>query len=81
MTEDFSKYNAEGTPLREAQKASIDILVEFDRVCKKNNLTYWLDFGTLLGAVRQTLRECQLTLSGPHVEVCLLHCILKSLQS
>ena len=52
MTEDFSKYNAEGTPLREAQKASIDILVEFDRVCKKNNLTYWLDFGTLLGAVR-----------------------------
>lgn len=52
MTEDLSKYNAEGTPLREAQKASLDILIEFDRVCKKNNLTYWIDFGTLLGAVR-----------------------------
>ena len=52
MMEDYSKYNAEGTPLREAQKASIDILIEFDRVCRKNNLTYWLDFGTLLGAVR-----------------------------
>lgn len=52
MMEDLSKYNAEGTPLREAQKASLDILIEFDRVCKKNNLTYWIDFGTLLGAVR-----------------------------
>ena len=52
MTEDLSKYNAEGTPLREAQKASLDILIEFDRVCSKNGLSYWIDFGTLLGAVR-----------------------------
>lgn len=25
---------------------------EFDRVCRKNDLKYWLDFGTLLGGVR-----------------------------
>lgn len=50
--EDFSQYNGPGTSLRKAQEASFDILVEFDRVCKKNNLTYWIDFGSLLGAVR-----------------------------
>lgn len=30
----------------------LDLLVEFDRVCKKNNLLYSLDSGTLLGAIR-----------------------------
>lgn len=30
----------------------LDLLIEFDRVCKKNNLRYFLIFGTLLGAVR-----------------------------
>ena len=52
MEQDFSKYNGEGTALREAQKKMLSILLEFDRVCRKNGLTYWLDFGTLLGAVR-----------------------------
>lgn len=50
--EDFSIYNGSGTALRDAQETMMKILVEFDRVCKKNGLTYWLDFGTLLGAVR-----------------------------
>lgn len=50
--EDYSIYNGDGTALRKAQNISFDILIEFDRVCKKNNLTYWIDFGTLLGAVR-----------------------------
>lgn len=50
--EDFSTINGEGTPFREAQKQSLDILVEFDRVCRANNLRYWLAYGTLLGAVR-----------------------------
>lgn len=52
MEEDFSKYNGEGTALRAAQMKMLDILLEFDRVCRKNGLTYWIDFGTLLGAVR-----------------------------
>lgn len=31
---------------------SLDLLLEFDEVCKKHNLRYYLGFGTLLGAVR-----------------------------
>lgn len=38
--------------IKEAQGIMLDILIEFDRVCKENNLTYFLDWGTLLGAVR-----------------------------
>ena len=50
--EDYSEYNGPETPLRKAQLASVDVLNEFDRVCRENGLVYWLDFGTLLGAVR-----------------------------
>ena len=35
-----------------AQKKMYEILQVFDKICKKYNLVYWLDFGTLLGAVR-----------------------------
>lgn len=38
--------------LRDIQLADLKILKEIDRICKKNNITYWIDFGTLLGAVR-----------------------------
>ena len=38
--------------LRKAQLIMLDILVEFDALCKKHELLYWLDSGTLLGAVR-----------------------------
>jgi lipopolysaccharide cholinephosphotransferase len=46
------KYNAEGTVLRRAQLRMLEMLIFIDTICKKNNLTYWLDGGTLLGAVR-----------------------------
>ncbi len=36
----------------EAQKVMLALLGEFDSVCQKYHLTYWLDHGTLLGAVR-----------------------------
>ena len=35
-----------------AQSVMLEILVEVDRVCKKYKLKYWLDSGTLLGAIR-----------------------------
>ena len=44
---------AKGT-LRKVQKANLALLKELDFVCKQNNLTYWLDFGTLLGAYRHS---------------------------
>ena len=33
-------------------KVQYDLLVEFDRVCRKHQLTYFLGFGSMLGAVR-----------------------------
>ena len=50
--EDFSKYNGEGTTLRKAQLRMLDMLIEVDKICRKHQIDYWLDFGTLLGAVR-----------------------------
>ena len=38
--------------LRKAQLIMLDMLIEFDAICKKHRLQYWLDSGTLLGAVR-----------------------------
>jgi lipopolysaccharide cholinephosphotransferase len=42
---------AEGE-LREWQLELTEFLKTFDKICRENNLTYWLDFGTLLGAFR-----------------------------
>ena len=52
MQEDFLKYNGEGTVLRKAQLRMLEILVEVDRICKHHDITYWLDGGTCLGAIR-----------------------------
>ncbi len=38
--------------LRKSQLIMLEILVEFDAICQKHHLKYWLDSGTLLGAVR-----------------------------
>lgn len=38
--------------LRELQLALLDILIHVARICERHNITYWLDGGTLLGAVR-----------------------------
>ncbi|MFM1515470.1 LicD family protein [Helcococcus ovis] len=34
------------------QKIELEILKKIDEVCKKHNIKYWIDSGTLLGAVR-----------------------------
>ena len=38
--------------LEEIQQASLAILDEIDRICAKQHLTYYLAYGTLIGAVR-----------------------------
>lgn len=38
--------------LRKMQMIQLEMLIEFDRICRKNNITYSLDGGTLLGAIR-----------------------------
>lgn len=47
-----AKYNPEGSQLRLAQLRMLEMLKFVDSVCKKNNIPYWLDSGTLLGAIR-----------------------------
>ncbi len=38
--------------LQEKQEANLSALVEIDRLCRDNNWTYYLTYGTLLGAIR-----------------------------
>ena len=46
------KYNPEGSQLRKAQLRMVDMLTFIDEVCRKHDIPYWLDSGTLLGAKR-----------------------------
>lgn len=47
-----NKYNYEGSELRKAQVRMIDMLSFLNDICKENNITYFIAFGTLLGAIR-----------------------------
>lgn len=49
---DITKLPKATGQLRDLQLANLAILKEIDYVCKKNNLKYWLEYGTLLGAIR-----------------------------
>ena len=46
------KFNPDGSMLRKQQLRMLEILLYIDKVCKENNINYWLSSGTLLGAVR-----------------------------
>ena len=58
----FYKYKKEGRDIttlpkatgqvRDIQLANLAILIEIDKVCKNNDIKYWIDYGNLLGAVR-----------------------------
>lgn len=47
-----SKYNPEGSLLRNVQLRLLDMLIYIDKVCKEQNIEYCIDGGNLLGAVR-----------------------------
>lgn len=52
MNEELNFYNAEGTPLRTMQLKMLEILDTVVAIFERNGVPYWLDGGTLLGAVR-----------------------------
>lgn len=51
MKNDFLQQYQQQT-LRCVQLKQLDILIAIDQVCSRHNIPYWLDAGTLLGAVR-----------------------------
>lgn len=46
------RFNPDGSMLRKQQLRMLEILLYIDKVCKENDIKYWLSSGTLLGAVR-----------------------------
>lgn len=46
------KFEGLNININDVQKVELEILLEFDRICNKNNITYQLFAGSLLGAVR-----------------------------
>ena len=38
--------------LQEVQQASLAVLKEIDRICLEHNFSYWIAYGTLIGAIR-----------------------------
>lgn len=46
------KYNPEGSTLRKAQLRMLEMAVFLDKVLKENGITYYIEAGNLLGAVR-----------------------------
>lgn len=48
----FRSLKNDNEALLVLQQATTILLKEFGRICDKHNIPYWLDFGTLIGAVR-----------------------------
>lgn len=46
------RFNPEGSDLRRQQLRMMELLLAFDKICKKHNIRYWLIAGTLIGAAR-----------------------------
>lgn len=47
-----AQYNPDGSDLRNLQLRIFDIMKVIDDICRRHHITYWLEGGTLLGAVR-----------------------------
>ena len=48
----MQEENNKQLTLEEIKSIELNILLEFDAFCKKNNITYFLAYGTLIGAIR-----------------------------
>lgn len=46
------RYNLTDEDLKKLQEIELELLTEFDRICRSHNIIYSIDGGTLLGAVR-----------------------------
>lgn len=44
---------------QELRKIQIEILDEVDNFCRNHEINYWIDCGTLLGAVRHNMSSMQ----------------------
>lgn len=47
-----AKYNPEGSELRKLQHELMETTIEFDKICRENNIPYMITGGNVLGAVR-----------------------------
>ena len=46
------RFNPDGSIRRTHQLRMLEMLIYFDKLCRSNRISYWLTFGTCLGAVR-----------------------------
>lgn len=51
-TGEITTLNLSDEDIKDLRKTQVRLLNELDAFCEKNGLLYWIDFGTLLGAVR-----------------------------
>jgi len=47
-----SRFNPDGSRLREVQMRMLEMLGHFDELCRRHGIKYWLSSGTCLGALR-----------------------------
>ena len=52
MMEDLRTYNPESSTLRKAQMRMVEIMQVVDAICQQHHIPYFLDGGSLIGAVR-----------------------------
>lgn len=48
----MARFNPDGSLLRSHQLRMLEMLKYIDKVCRENNIQYWLSSGTCLGAIR-----------------------------